>query len=175
MATPITPVTFLASSTLASAQLNAVQNNVSAAQNPATAGLYEAGAMTVAFSGTTLLWDTVVWNPAGMWTAGATDRLVVPTGWAGKYHISAIAAFPATLTGSPPYVELKLYKNGVQYLPPARTPVFTGAPNVVSLHVDAALSVTDVIQVYASYPGTGSALMNAGVNANSFSMSWFSL
>lgn len=155
MASPLTPATYIASNPLTAAQMNAVRDNVTAAQNPATVQCYQltTGQSIPANTITAILFNTNGYDSLSMHsTTVNTSRLTIPTGWAGKYRISVALTWAAPTTTLPTYLQVGIYKGGNPWSPYARESYMnvTGVQQVSRLTWESTAVVGDYFEVFVN-------------------------
>ena len=184
MASPINPATYTAGTALTAAQMNAIRDNTTAAQNPATVQCYQAttGQSIPANTATAVLFNTNLYDPYSMHsTVTNTSRITIPTGWGGKYRFNAAITWPAP--GSAPagvtYVQMQIFKNNALWAPSVREifPVYSGVQQTTRLVWEGTGAVADYFEVFVLTGGTVSLATTLvfGANGCAFTATWVSL
>ena len=183
MASPLTPATYIAANPLTAAQMNAIRDNMTAVQNPATVQCYQltTGQSIPANTITAILFNTNGYDPYTMHsTTVNTSRLTVPTGWAGKYRVSAAITWPAPASAPAglSYFQVGIYKNATPWSPYARDAFInvSGVQGVSRLTWESTAVVGDYFEVYVNQNASSlPATLIPGTIGCVFTATWVSL
>lgn len=178
MASPTTPATYTAGTPLTAAQMNAIRDNMTAAQNPATVQCYQAttGQSIPASVATAVTFNTNLYDPYTMHsTVTNTSRLTIPTGWGGKWRFNAAITWPTALAAT--YLQLQIYKNGALWAPSARDAYFGsgGVQPVSRLAWEGTGAAADYFEVFVFHNHSAAATLIPGSNGCVVAGTWVSL
>lgn len=157
MATPIIPVTFVVGQTLTAANMNSIQNNVTAAQNVATVSAFQntTGQSIPANTITLINFNTNAYDPYGMHSTTVNpSRFTIPAGWGGKYRVVVAITWPAPAAGplGITYFQVGIYKNALPWSPYDRDGFMNvpGVQQVSRLSWEGSAAVGEYFEAYVN-------------------------